>query len=85
MYKSVLGVWEYIEATRDQVCDLEHRVRLVKGNVEAISTIMAKWCEAPLYQRKEDKKDCLLNLEVSGYDIVFCHINILHPKLMVKL
>lgn len=65
MYKSVLGVWEYIEATRDQVCDLEHRVRLVKGNVEAISTIMAKWCEAPLYQRKEDKKDCLLNLEVS--------------------
>lgn len=65
MYKYVLGVWEYIEATRDQVCDLERRVRLVKGNVEAIATIMAKWCEAPLYQRKEDKKDCLLNLEVS--------------------
>lgn len=60
-------MWEYIEATRDQVCDLERRVRLVKGNVHTITSIMAKWSEAPLYQRREDKKDCLLNLEVGRH------------------
>ena len=42
-------------------------MRLVKGNVHTITSIMAKWSEAPLYQRREDKKDCLLNLEVGGH------------------
>ena len=59
------GVWEYIEATRDMVCDLEHRVRLAKGNVESIITLMSGWCQIPLYRRREDKKEqSLLNLEV---------------------
>ncbi len=58
------GVWEYIEVTRDQVRDLDRRVRLAKGNVEAISDLMAQWGRHPLYQRKEEKKDCLLALEV---------------------
>lgn len=49
------------------VRDLERRVRLSKANVESIKTILSKWCEKPLYQRKDDKKDCLLNLEVSTY------------------
>lgn len=57
-------VWGWIENMRGQVCDLEHRVRLVKANVEHIFKIMAGWSHTPLYQRKEDKKDCLLNLEV---------------------
>ena len=42
--------------------DLEERVRKSKVNVESISSTMATWAEAPLYQRK---KDSLLNLEVS--------------------
>lgn len=46
------------------VRDLERRVRLAKCNVESIRTIMAKWSASPLYQRKEDKKGSLLNLEV---------------------
>ena len=54
------GVWEYIESIRDQVRDLEERVRKSKVNVESISTIMATWAQQPLYQRK---KDSLLNLE----------------------
>ena len=61
---SVAGVWEYIEATRDMVRDLEKRVRLAKRNVESISNIMSQWATVPLYQRKEDKKGSLLNLEV---------------------
>ena len=57
-------MWEYIESTRNMVRDLEKRVRLAKNNVETINSIMGKWCQQPLYQRKEDKKDSLLNLEV---------------------
>lgn len=60
-----LGVWEYIEGTRDMVRDLEKRVQLAKSNVETVNKILSKLCEKPLYQRKDDKKDCLLNLEVS--------------------
>ena len=49
------------------VCDLERRVRMAKANVEAISKIMVGWCGVPLYQRKDDKKDCLLNLDVRDH------------------
>ena len=59
--------WEYIQSTRDLVCDLERRVRLAKANVDTMCTLMAGWSEAPLYSRKENKKDCLLNLEVIKY------------------
>lgn len=52
------------------VRDLERRVRLSKANVESIKTILSKWCEKPLYQRKDDKKDCLLNLEVNTCVII---------------
>lgn len=62
-----LGVWEYIEKTRDMVHDLQTRVQAAKDNVEAISQIMTKWSEAPLYERKEGKKEGLLNLEVKFY------------------
>ena len=58
------GVWEYIESTRDLVRDLERRVRLAKANVDNISMLMASWCKSPLYRRKGEKKESLLNLEV---------------------
>lgn len=61
---NISGAWEYIESTRDLVRDLEKRVSLAKDNVEQIITIMAKWSESPMYLRKGDKKDSLLNLEV---------------------
>lgn len=59
----ITGAWEYIETTRNMVRDLEMKVRLSKANVEMMSEIMSKWSETPLYLRKEDKKDSLLNLE----------------------
>ena len=61
------GAWEYIEATRDVVRDLEHRVQKAKENVTQMQTIMAEWCAAPLYVRKEGKTASLLNLEVRTY------------------
>ena len=59
-----VGVWDYIQSTRDKVRDLERRVRLAKANVEQMHTIMSGWSQNPLFRRKEDKKDTLLNLEV---------------------
>ncbi len=58
-----VGAWDYIESTRDMVRDLERRVRQAKTNVEVMCNVMEKWCEVPLYQRK-DRKGCLLNIEV---------------------
>jgi len=66
MNSSYVGVWEYIEKTRDMVHDLQTRVQAAKDNVEEIGQIMTKWSEAPLYERKEGKKEGLLNLEVSS-------------------
>ena len=59
-------MWEYIEKTRDMVHDLEKRVQAAKNNVESMSQLMTKWCEAPLYERKEGKKEGLLNIEVNN-------------------
>ncbi|RDD42081.1 Dynein beta chain, ciliary [Trichoplax sp. H2] len=57
------GIWEYIKSTREKVHDLEKRVQKAKDNVEAMSKDMAKWAVSPLYERKDDKKDALLNVE----------------------
>ena len=57
------GVWDYIEKTRDQVHDLEVRVQKAKDNVEEIQKIMTTWTKQPLFERKEDKYDTLLNLD----------------------
>ena len=69
---------------RKLVCDLEHRVRLAKANVEQISAIMAGWSQAPLYQRKEDRKDCLLGLEVIYLYIriicIYSCVSVLHYR-----
>ena len=72
-------MWEYIESIRDQVRDLEERVRKSKVNVETISSIMATWAQSPLYQRK---KDSLLNLEVR---VCMCVCVCVHVRVCVCL
>ncbi|GFN78401.1 dynein heavy chain 9, axonemal, partial [Plakobranchus ocellatus] len=57
------GVWEYIEKTREQVHDLEMRVQKSKDNVEEIKRIMTTWSKVPLFERKEDKYDTLLQMD----------------------
>lgn len=75
----MIGVWEYIESTRDKVRDLERRVRLAKANVEQMHNIMTGWSQSPLFRRKEDKKDTLLNLEVCKCIYVKCsHTGMVH-------
>lgn len=58
-----VGVWEYIQKTRDQVIDLESRVQKAKDNVEEIKKLMSTWSKTPLFERKEDKHETLLNLD----------------------
>ena len=43
--------------------DLEQRVQKSKDNVEEIQKIMATWDHLPLFERKEVKHECLLNLD----------------------
>lgn len=49
------------------VHDLEKRVQSAKNNVDSMSQLMTKWCEAPLYERKEGKKEGLLSIEVKYF------------------
>ncbi|XP_064179132.1 dynein heavy chain 9, axonemal [Anguilla rostrata] len=56
------GIWDYIQQVRDAVHDLESRLQRTKDNVGEIQNIMKTWV-SPLFERKEGKKDTLLNLD----------------------
>ncbi|KAM3922058.1 dynein axonemal heavy chain 9 [Leptodactylus fuscus] len=56
------GVWDYIQQVRDMVHDLERRVQKARDNVEEIQTIMKTWV-LPIFERKDGKKETLLNLD----------------------
>ena len=57
------GLWEYIEQTREEVTELETSVQKAKDNVEEIVKLISTWSKTPLFERKEDKYDTLLNLD----------------------
>ncbi|XP_066917361.1 dynein beta chain, ciliary-like [Clytia hemisphaerica] len=57
------GIWDYIESTRDMVHILEKDVQSTKTNVESVNDFMSKWSLAALYDRKDGKKETLLNIE----------------------
>ncbi|PVD38438.1 hypothetical protein C0Q70_01053 [Pomacea canaliculata] len=61
------GVWEYIVKIRDKIHDLERRVQKSKDNVATIQNIMTTWNTTPLYERREEKTSCYLNLD-NRYD-----------------
>ncbi|CAH2292037.1 dynein heavy chain 9, axonemal [Pelobates cultripes] len=56
------GIWEYIQEVRDTVHDLERRVQKARDNVEEIQAIMKTWV-LPIFERKDGKRDSLLNLD----------------------
>lgn len=56
------GVWVYIQEVRDIVHDLEKRVQKARDNVEEIQSIMKTWV-LPIFERKDGKKETLLNLD----------------------
>ncbi|MGH0123010.1 UNVERIFIED_CONTAM: hypothetical protein FKN15_017133 [Acipenser sinensis] len=52
----------HYQTVRDAVHDLERRLQKTKDNVEEMQNIMKTWV-APIFERKEGKKDSLLNLD----------------------
>uniref|UniRef100_A0A3B3RIQ7 Dynein axonemal heavy chain 17 n=1 Tax=Paramormyrops kingsleyae TaxID=1676925 RepID=A0A3B3RIQ7_9TELE len=56
------GIWEYIQEVREAVHDLEKCLQKVKDNVEEIRNVMKTWV-SPIFERKEGKKDTLINLD----------------------
>ncbi|XP_063817028.1 dynein axonemal heavy chain 9 isoform X3 [Pseudophryne corroboree] len=57
-----VGVWDYVQQIRDSIHDLERRVQKARDNVEEIQAIMKTWV-FPIFERKDGKKDTLLNLD----------------------
>lgn len=56
------GIWQYIQEVRDSVCDLESRLQRAKNNIEEIQSCTRTWA-APVFDRREGKKDTLLSLD----------------------
>ncbi|ROK76652.1 Dynein heavy chain 9, axonemal [Anabarilius grahami] len=56
------GIWEYIQDVCEMIYDLEQRLQRTKDSVEEIQTVMKSWI-TPEFERKEWKKDTLLNLD----------------------
>ncbi|KAM4663589.1 dynein axonemal heavy chain 17 [Discoglossus pictus] len=57
------GVWEYIQEFRDILYELESRIQQTKSNIDTINHLLQEWSASPLVERKDNKKDGLLDLE----------------------
>ncbi|KAM9001324.1 dynein axonemal heavy chain 17 [Sarcophilus harrisii] len=57
------GVFEYIQEMREILYDLETRIQKTKQNVEGIIQIMNDWSANPMFERKDNKKETLLDLD----------------------
>ncbi|XP_003791133.1 dynein heavy chain 9, axonemal [Otolemur garnettii] len=56
------GIWDYVLHITSSIHDLERRIQKAKENVEEIQNIMKTWV-APIFKRKNGKKECLLSLD----------------------
>lgn len=79
------GIWEYVEQTRDMVHVLEKSVQSAKTNVETMNALMAKWSLSALYDRKDGKKDTLLNIEVTYQISIFLFKNYIYYQTLLLL
>ncbi|XP_069504355.1 dynein axonemal heavy chain 11 [Ambystoma mexicanum] len=55
--------WDYILKMKDIIHDLHQRVQQSKDNITTIRKLMKLWAEKPLFSRKDNRKDALLNLD----------------------
>lgn len=55
--------WEYIEHVKVTVYGLEQRLQKSKDNIKAVEQMMKVWMEQPLFFRKDNRKEALLNLD----------------------
>ncbi|XP_030631015.1 dynein heavy chain 17, axonemal-like [Chanos chanos] len=57
------GVWEYIQKMRDTLHDFQSRISMAKCNVDTMRAMMKEWAVTPMFERKDSKKDSLLDLD----------------------
>ncbi|TSL75253.1 Dynein heavy chain 17, axonemal [Bagarius yarrelli] len=57
------GLWEYIEKMRNTLQDLQSRIEMAKTNVETMQVIIKEWLVSQMLERKNNKKESLLDLE----------------------
>ncbi|XP_051576917.1 dynein axonemal heavy chain 11 [Myxocyprinus asiaticus] len=55
--------WDYICILKDSVYQLERRLQKAKDNIEMMEGLMNGWSKQPMFCRKDNKKDTLLQLE----------------------
>ncbi|XP_004592923.2 dynein axonemal heavy chain 17 [Ochotona princeps] len=56
-------VFQYIQEMREILYNLQNRIQKAKQNVEGISQVMKDWSSNPLFERKDGKKEALLDLD----------------------
>ncbi|XP_039715553.1 dynein axonemal heavy chain 17 isoform X4 [Pteropus medius] len=57
------GVFDYIKEMREILHNLQNRMQKTKQNIENISQAMKDWSSNPMFERKDNKKDALLDLD----------------------
>ncbi|KAK2490477.1 LOW QUALITY PROTEIN: hypothetical protein MC885_016050 [Smutsia gigantea] len=56
------GVFEYIQEMREILHNLQNRMQKAKQNIDGISQAMKDWSANPMFERKDNKKEALLDL-----------------------
>ncbi|KAI4885271.1 hypothetical protein NFI96_013674 [Prochilodus magdalenae] len=57
------GVWDYIQKMRNTMHEFHSRLETAKTNVKMIHDIMDEWAMQAMFQRKDNKKESLLDLD----------------------
>nr|XP_060503678.1 dynein axonemal heavy chain 17 [Panthera onca] len=57
------GVLEYIQDLREILHNLQNRMQKAKQNIDGISQAMKDWSANPMFERKDNKKEALLDLD----------------------
>ncbi|XP_039082400.1 dynein heavy chain 17, axonemal [Hyaena hyaena] len=57
------GVLEYIQDMREILYNLQNRMQKAKQNIDGISQVMKDWSANPMFERKDNKKEALLDLD----------------------
>uniref|UniRef100_A0A2K6Q0W4 Dynein axonemal heavy chain 17 n=1 Tax=Rhinopithecus roxellana TaxID=61622 RepID=A0A2K6Q0W4_RHIRO len=57
------GVFQYIQEVREILHNLQSRMQKAKQNIEGISQAMKDWSANLLFERKDNKKEALLDLD----------------------
>uniref|UniRef100_A0A8C5LC16 Dynein axonemal heavy chain 17 n=1 Tax=Jaculus jaculus TaxID=51337 RepID=A0A8C5LC16_JACJA len=56
-------VFQYIQEMREILYNLQNRMQKAKQNIEGITQAMKDWSANPLFERKDNKKEALLDLD----------------------